>query len=410
MPKSLHVFPAPSNFNQDLDRDAAQLIRRLQSYDYIAYLVGGGVRDLLLGRTPKDFDISTSARPEDLHSLFRNCRIIGRRFRLAHFMYSGGKIIEVSTFRALPPVENEGALIRDDNEFGTPESDANRRDFTINAFFYDPIRGEILDYVGGLADLKARIIRVIGEPKVRFGEDPVRMLRAVKFAARLDFSLEPQCRQAILDSRNLLRQAAVPRLFEELLRMLWGGAAAKSIELLNELTLLDLLMPEVSAYLDAADSADQAQLYGLLKALDKRCAGHQNVENGVLLAVLFWPIFRAVLRRLPTPPTPSKLKEIAHLVLDSAAKRFKIAHKDLSLTLSILESQVRLDPARKHTPRRETYPSEMLAGMVAFSELRFEAGQLSQGKLEAWRKYTSFDFSPRRRSRSSRHHGPSSRF
>ncbi len=399
MPKPL-VIPAPSQFSQNLDCDAAQLIRRLQSYDYIAYLVGGGVRDLLLNRVPKDFDISTSARPEDLRSLFRNCRIIGRRFRLAHLMYSGGKIIEVATFRALPPVQKEGELIRDDNEFGTPESDAYRRDFTINAFFYDPIRGEILDYVGGMADLKAHIIRVIGDPRVRFGEDPVRMLRAVKFAARLEFSLETSCRQAILTSRNLLRQAAVPRLLEELLRMLWGGAAARSIALMHELTLLDLLVPEVSAYLESADSADKAQLYDLLKALDKRCAGHQNVESGVLLAVLFWPIYRGVLRHLPTPPTPSKLKEIAHLVLDSAAKRFKIAHKDLSLALSILESQVRLDPARKHTPRRATYPSEMLAGMVAFSELRFDAGQLSRAKLEAWRKYTSFDFSPRRRSRS----------
>src|SRR5215813_11396872 len=178
-----------------IDADAEKILRRLRRNGHQAYLVGGCVRDLLLGRTPKDFDIATSATPQEIKDLFRNSRIIGRRFRLAHIFF-GSKIIETSTFRANPreglePEEGEEILIRRDNVFGTAEEDARRRDFTINGLFYDIEAERVTDYVGGLADLEAHLVRTIGDPDIRFREDPVRILRAIKFAARLSFQMEP---------------------------------------------------------------------------------------------------------------------------------------------------------------------------------------------------------------------------
>ena len=191
-----------------IDPDADKILRRLRRNGHIAYLVGGCVRDLLLGRTPKDFDIATSATPNEIKDLFRNSRIIGRRFRLAHIFF-GQKIIETATFRTNPREgaeatgdEPEELLIRRDNVFGTAEEDARRRDFTINGLFYDIESGEVIDYVGGLADLGARTVRTIGDPDVRFREDPVRILRAIKFAARLGFSIEQGTYEALLAHRE----------------------------------------------------------------------------------------------------------------------------------------------------------------------------------------------------------------
>src|SRR6202048_2544952 len=201
---------------RDVDPDALRVLYRLRQYDHVAYLVGGSVRDLLLGRRPKDFDIGTSAHPYQVKKLFRNCWIIGRRFRLAHVKF-GTKVIEVATFRrqvapgeevvqdgvpAPDPTTPEGEhLIHRDNTFGTPEEDAFRRDFTINALFYDIATFSVIDYVNGLEDLRAGIIRSIGDPLVRFKEDPVRMLRAVALAARLDFTID----QPVLDAIHLHR-------------------------------------------------------------------------------------------------------------------------------------------------------------------------------------------------------------
>jgi poly(A) polymerase len=200
---------------ESIDPDAEKILRRLLRYNHKAYLVGGCVRDLLLGRTPKDFDIATSATPNEIKDLFRNCRIIGRRFRLAHIFF-GSKIIETSTFRMNPregtPIEEvEELLIRRDNVFGTAEEDARRRDFTMNGLFYDIEAGEVIDYVGGLADIEARLVRTIGDPEIRFREDPVRILRAIKFAARLDFQIEPATYAALLRHRGEIHQCAPPR-------------------------------------------------------------------------------------------------------------------------------------------------------------------------------------------------------
>ena len=245
---------------RDIDPDALKVLYRLRQYDHIAYLVGGSVRDLLVGRRPKDFDIGTSAHPYQVKKLFRNCWIIGRRFRLAHVKF-GPKVIEVATFRrqvapgeevvqdgvpAPDPTTPEGEhLIHHDNTFGTPEEDAFRRDFTINALAYDIASFSIIDYVGGLEDLRAGVVRSIGEPGVRMREDPVRMLRAVALAARLDFTIDPPVLDAIRTHRHEIAQSSAPRLLEEYYKILRAGSAEKTFRMLAELGLLEPISGEL---------------------------------------------------------------------------------------------------------------------------------------------------------------------
>ncbi len=243
-----------------IDADAAKVVRRLERSGFQAYLVGGCVRDLLLGGKPKDFDIATSARPEDVRALFRNCRVIGRRFRLAHILFAGGKVVEVATYRKNPATEppeevdsslpEEDILIRSDNVFGEAHEDALRRDFTINALFYDLDRRQVLDWCGGMQDIKDRTIHTIGDPGVRFREDPIRILRAIKFAARRDLGIDPEVYDAMVAYRDALGKAARPRIFEEILRLLRGGAAHRSMWLLWEIGAMALLIPELAAFLD----------------------------------------------------------------------------------------------------------------------------------------------------------------
>ncbi len=240
----------PSLDRTAIDADADRVVRKLTRAGYKAYLVGGCVRDLLVSRTPKDFDVATSATPNEIRATFRNCRIIGRRFRLAHVFF-GSKIIETATFRANPRDEDDhDLLIRRDNVFGTEAEDAKRRDFTINGLFYDVEREEVIDHVGGLADLDARLIRTIGDPDIRFQEDPVRMLRAIKFAARLQFGFEPATWRALLRWRSEISKCAPPRLLEEMHRLLRGGAARRSFELLVETGVLAVLSPYLAGLLE----------------------------------------------------------------------------------------------------------------------------------------------------------------
>ena len=238
-----------------IDGDAERVVRRLTKGGFAAYLVGGCVRDLLLGRQPKDFDVATSATPNEVRALFRNCRIIGRRFRLAHVFF-GKKIIETATFRANPREDEEGddgdLLIRRDNVFGTETEDALRRDFTINGLFYDFEREDVIDHVDGLPDLEARLVRTIGDPDVRFREDPVRMLRAIKFAARCELTIEPATYAALLRQRDEIRKSAPPRVVEEIFRLLRGAAARRSLELLLSAGLVDVLSPFLASLYDGA--------------------------------------------------------------------------------------------------------------------------------------------------------------
>jgi poly(A) polymerase len=245
--------------DERIDADAAKVVRRLERSGHQAYLVGGCVRDLLLGGKPKDFDIATSARPEDVRALFRNCRVIGRRFRLAHILFGAGKVVEVATFRRNPAMEApeeeasevfDDLLIRSDNVFGEAHEDALRRDFTMNALFYDLDRRQVLDWCGGMNDVRQHTIHTIGDPTVRFREDPIRILRAIKFAARLDLGIAPDVYDAMVSTREDLAKAARPRLFEELLRLMRGGAAHRSMWLAWETGSMAVVLPELSAFLD----------------------------------------------------------------------------------------------------------------------------------------------------------------
>jgi poly(A) polymerase len=279
-----------------IDPDAAKVVRRLERSGFQAYLVGGCVRDLLLGGKPKDFDIATSARPEDVRANFRNCRLIGRRFRLAHVVF-GSKIIEVATFRRNPQTEapeEEGAeviddiLIRSDNVFGDAHEDAIRRDFTINALFYDLDRREVLDWCGGMNDIARRTIHTIGEPMVRFREDPVRILRAIKFAARLDLGITPDVYDAMVACREDLARAARARIFEEILRLMRGGGAHRSMWLLWEIGAMAILLPELSAFLDDRDAVHGAsdRFWRRLDAIDRRTRIEGPLHDAVLWSAL----------------------------------------------------------------------------------------------------------------------------
>ena len=280
----------PKELDEDrIDPDAAKVVRRLVRHGYEAYLVGGCVRDLLVERAPKDFDVATSARPDDVRRLFRNSRIIGRRFRLVHVLFGGGKVIETATFRRAPTQEEtdtDDPLIRTDNVFGEAFQDAARRDFTINGLFYDLEQRVVLDWVGGMPDIERRTVHTIGDPSLRFREDPVRILRAIKFAAKLDFGISPEVYDAIVECRGALARAAKPRLFEELLRLLREGAAHRAIWLAWETGVLDVLLPELSTYLyDLGDAEDS--VFKLLSEIDRRTKAREApLDDVVLMALL----------------------------------------------------------------------------------------------------------------------------
>ncbi len=299
------AFPA-----EHFDDDAVRVVKRLVRNGFHAYLVGGCVRDLLLGKKPKDFDVATNARPHDIKAIFRNCRVIGRRFRLAHILFGAGKVIETATFRRDPAggeLESEidtaeeplvpraksreddaDLLIRHDNVFGEPHEDALRRDFRLNGLFYDVERQEVIDFVGGMRDVEARVLSTIGLPDVRFREDPVRILRAIKFSARLDIGIAPECYDAMVAQREELKKAAKARLFEEVLRLLRGGASHRSVWLTWETGVLAVLVPQVSAMLD--DDAGRARerampiLWRRLDAIDAVVASGRVPSDTVLLS------------------------------------------------------------------------------------------------------------------------------
>jgi poly(A) polymerase len=277
-----------------IDPDAAKVVRRLERSGHQAYLVGGCVRDLLLGGKPKDFDVATSARPEDVRALFRNCRIIGRRFRLAHILFGGGKVVEVATFRRNPAMEApeeeasevfDDLLIRSDNVFGEAHEDALRRDFTMNALFYDLDRRQVLDWCGGIEDVRRRTIHTIGDPMVRFREDPIRILRAIKFAARLDLGIAPDVYDAMVWTREDLAKAARPRVFEEILRLLRGGAAHRSTWLLWETGVMAVLLPELAAYLDDEEGTGGGarRFFRKMDAIDAMTRGRGRALDDVVL-------------------------------------------------------------------------------------------------------------------------------
>ena len=294
-----------------IDQHALAIVDTLQHAGHIAYVVGGSVRDLLLGLHPKDFDISTSAKPEEIKQLFhRQCLLIGRRFRLAHIRY-GKKIFEVSTFRAGDPTTS--TFIIRDNRWGNEEEDVLRRDFTINALFYDPSNETILDYVGGVEDIKKGLLKTIGDPYARFRQDPVRMIRLLKFQARFGFRCDERALHALKRERNEILKCAQARILEEIFKMLESGKAEPFFRLLTEYGFVELLFPCFHHFFSGA-TRELASSY--LRAIDEaqsRPGGHK-LDRSILLAAVIFPILDQELLTLAADRhSPIPLREISHL-------------------------------------------------------------------------------------------------
>jgi len=272
---------------RDIDANVLKVLYRLINAGHTAYLVGGSVRDLIIGRRPKDFDVATSAHPHQVRGLFRNSRLIGRRFRLVHVFF-GPQNVEVATFRQRSEEVGElgDPLIRHDNTFGSPEEDAFRRDFTVNALFYDPRTFRLIDHTGGVADLRRGVIRSIGDPELRMREDPIRMVRAVRFAAKLGFDIEAATSRAIERHCGDLARASVPRLIEETYRTLGLAGAAQALVLMEQLGLLAHLLPFVSMHLRSGDRLEAARTVRNLAAMGSAIADRSEASHPLILAGL----------------------------------------------------------------------------------------------------------------------------
>lgn len=300
LPKpELRVIPRDQHnvSRKDISPNALRVLYRLRDGGFSAYLVGGAVRDLLAGRQPKDFDIATEATPEEVKQLFRNCRLIGRRFRLAHVVF-GREIIEVATFRANTDdgsgdrEQHEGGRLLRDNVYGTIEDDAIRRDFTANALYYTIEDFSVRDYTGGFEDVQNRRMRLIGDPETRYREDPVRMLRAVRLAAKLGFEVEPATAEPIPRLAPLLAESAPARLFEECLKLFLSGHAVESFIGLEQHGLLPALFPDSAAALKANRSgALRSVVIDGLRGTDERVANDEPVSPAFLFALLLWPAY-----------------------------------------------------------------------------------------------------------------------
>lgn len=398
-----------------LDDDAVRATQRLAQRGFEAYLVGGCVRDLLLGHVPKDYDIATAARPQQVKRTFpRNCRIIGRRFKLAHLHFHGNtKILEVSTFRRSPQAESnelpEGQeadlLIRQDNEFGNAQEDALRRDFTVNALFLDVSDNCILDYANGLEDLRNRTIRTIGDPRVRFREDPVRILRAAKFAARLSFHVEPETLAAMAETAPDLVRAAPPRLLEEILRLLRSGHALESFQLLRDVGALKSLVPVLADWLARADHPSRVRFWRILEALDHRVAmakaagsargsqGHRGFQgpnapqgptNGVLLgALLLCPVLDRCEKEPHTSPST-----IAEELLGPLSVSLRLPRRDsgcLKRICGVAHRFLQLDDPRRFQVQGFAHSPYFDEALELF-ELRAEATGLDPRFVLGWRE------------------------
>ena len=357
----------------EIDPDASYVIQKLRQAGYKAYLVGGGVRDLLLNQRPKDFDISTSAKPEEIRSLFRNAILIGRRFRLAHVRF-GKKIIEVSTFRAGETASAE--LIVRDNIWGSEEEDVLRRDFTINGLFYDPETEEVIDYVGGYPDLGKKILRTIGEPELRFSQDPVRMIRLLKFCARFNFQIERPTFEALLNCKKEILKSSSPRVLEELLRMLESGSSKSFFHLLNEYGLLHSLLPELAHFFK---TRPDNQILPILGEIDSEVRKNlaAPLDRSLLLAALIFPLFDEFLKlKLQSTEKPVHLGLIAqasHHVIDCVFNPFfTIPRRIRAIVGFLLTTQYRFIPLDGHFPKKTRAPRDPFFPM-ALHLLKFRA-------------------------------------
>lgn len=370
-----------------IDLDALYVMEKLRACGFTAYLVGGSVRDLLLNQKPKDFDISTSAEPDEIKKIFRNCILIGRRFRLAHIRF-GKKTLEVSTFRS-GMIESDELILRD-NVWGSPEEDAMRRDFTINGLFYDSATQTIIDYVDGYPDLQKKLLRSIGQPYLRFKQDPVRMLRLLKFQARFGLEVDSATQIALLECRGEIVKSAPARVLEELLRMLESGASEPFFRLMTDHGLLHLMMPTLGEFMESASGED---VLAYLKEIDT--AFHEpdraKPDRSALLACLIFPLLEKRIEtrfigREKIPHLGEIYTEVQHQI-DEVFSPFLQLPRRLRISLgSILTSQYRITPLDKKRRQRMRIPHDPdFVHALKFLEIRACVQPALQQTWEEWK-------------------------
>ena len=389
---------------KNISDSALKVMSRLRKHDHQAYLVGGAVRDLLLGGHPKDFDIATDATPEEVHALFRNSRIIGRRFRIVHVRF-GREIIEVTTFRGHHDSDGEdgktashqsdkGLLLRD-NVYGTLAEDAVRRDLTVNALYYDAGSFSVLDHVHGLQDLERRRICIIGDPATRYREDPVRMLRVVRFAARLDFKIEHKTGAAIPQCAALLGEIPSARLFDEFLKLFMTGSAEATLERLLEYRLLEYLFPETD-HLLRQDQRARELVRLAMASTDRRVKEDKPVTPAFILAALLWPVAAKESEHLQhrgDPPMVA-MHSAAQQVIGRACQVLSIP-KRFSIPLrEIWEFQLRLE-RRQGKRAAELVDHRRFRAAYDFLLLREEAGEETGDIGEWWTRFQTLEFEER---------------
>ncbi len=339
-----------------IDRHALYIIEKLRAGGHTAYLVGGSVRDLLLGHTPKDYDISTSAKPEEIKSLFgRQCILIGRRFRLAHIRF-GRKIIEVATFRAGDPESPD--LITRDNIWGSPEEDVLRRDFTINGLFYDSFDQTVIDYVGGYPDIKERCLKMIGEPYVRYRQDPVRMIRLLKFIARFNLEAEHDTRIALIECKEEIVKSSQARVLEELLRMLESGASESFFKLMTEYGVLQMLLPQIAHFLEHPGGNE---VFAYLQEIDEmQKERFEKLDRSLPLCALVYPLLTAHLKAhfidcKRTPHLGDIQTAVADMIREVFEPFFHLPRRIAGKMMAILNGQYRMTPFEQ-TKKRARLP------------------------------------------------------
>lgn len=355
-----------------IDQDALFVLKKLKDAGYLGYLVGGSVRDLLKKRVPKDYDISTSAKPEELKALFgRNCLLIGRRFRLAHIRF-GHKIIEVATFRS---GENDEGLILNDNQWGTEEEDVLRRDFTINGLFYDAEKNAVIDYVGGFEDINSGILKTIGDPSLRFRQDPVRMIRLLKFQARFGFALADDVKQALITCKDEIIKSSPARVLEEILRMLESGSSALFFELMAKSGILECLFPCLTYFLEGKNGH---QIFEYLKSADEfNLKGRYPLDRSILTSCLLYPILEnevktKFLEKKIMPHLGDIMTLSNELIKGFVTSSFSHFPRRISSTMSfILAMQYKLTPiSGKRHPKPKLIRNKEFSLALIFLKLR----------------------------------------
>ena len=389
VPRSEHPIS-----RRDISSNALKVLYRLHNAGYLAYMVGGSVRDLMLGREPKDFDVGTDAKPNEIRRLFSNSRIIGRRFRLVHVYFHDGSTVEVSTFRRNPdPEEQRSApgelLITSDNTYGTPREDAFRRDFTINALSYNIADYSVIDWTGGIEDLERRLIRAIGDPDVRFREDPVRMLRACEFAGRLGFGIEQGTQEAIQRHRKELDKASPARVTEEIAQLLRCGRAGAAMQWMLDLGLLEVILPEAYAMLTAGQRGlgDFGQI---LPVVDRLVAAGRELPDSALLASLLLP--KVMLRRDDIealdrkPMSRSAIEVMVQEEIQPFLARFTVSNlKSLQITQALIGFQRLCEPGWKFPERVRLARKAWFNDALLLFEILVEATGEGHDALNEWR-------------------------